>query len=113
MAVFAKPGLGSIVVQEIKGHRGLSNADRSEESDGCSFICSVQYLVHDFLSGKTVIGDRQEDRERGTGITVVDVLSFVLARNIVLTRLGSPLVSGAGIVPILCWIPCSCFYRRL
>ena len=110
MAVLAKLGFGSAVVQEVKGHGGLSNPNRSEKRDGCDLICSVQYLVYNFLSGKTVLGGRWEDRKRGASIVTVDAFSrgIVFVLNIGSVLLAPLQVAGAGITIILHWIPCSC-----
>jgi len=76
-------------VEESEGHRSLSNANRSEQSDGCKLFREIQHLVHNFFSGKATVRDLREDRERGIGVIVVDMGSTgVFSRGIIFIRTG-------------------------
>ena len=63
MAVSAKNGFGSVVVENSKGHEGFSNANRSVKSGRCDLVREIQDLVHN-LSGKTVRRGSWEGRGR-------------------------------------------------
>ena len=64
MTASTKLDSGSAVVQESEGRGRLSDANRSEQSDGRDLIRVTRHLFHNFFWGETVDGGSWENREQ-------------------------------------------------